>query len=93
MIDDGDGHHFDLDDDEDAPDDLDTLGSEDAASVDVKACPYCGKGIYEQAEVCPYCKSYISAEDAPPSRKPLWIVIGVVACLSVVLLHWVFHVF
>ena len=28
-------------------------------------CPYCGEPVYEQAEICPHCRSYINLEDAP----------------------------
>jgi hypothetical protein len=47
-------------------------------------CPYCRREIHEDAQRCPYCERYISDEDAPPSRKPVWIVIGVLVCLYVV---------
>jgi hypothetical protein len=46
-------------------------------------CPYCRREIHEDAERCPYCEHYISAEDAPV-RKPWWLVLGVGACLYVV---------
>ncbi len=36
-------------------------------------CPYCKAEILEDAERCPRCENYISAEDAPTSGKPLWI--------------------
>lgn len=51
---------------------------------DTVPCPYCGKPVYEDAERCPNCERYISGEDAPPVRKPLWIVVGAVAALVVV---------
>ena len=44
-------------------------------------CPYCRRPIHEDAERCPYCEQYISAEDAPPPRKPWWIILGVALCL------------
>jgi hypothetical protein len=47
-------------------------------------CPYCGKEVYEGAPRCPSCGQYISDEDAPPARKPWWLVLGVVVCLYVV---------
>ena len=46
-------------------------------------CPYCRREIHEDSQRCPYCESYVSQEDAP-SRKPWWIIVGVVACLYVV---------
>ena len=39
-------------------------------------CPWCKRPIHEDAERCPYCEHYISAEDAPPQRKPWWIVVA-----------------
>ena len=51
-------------------------------------CPHCGADVFEQAEVCPTCGRYISQEDAPPSRKPIWIIVGVIACLVVILIIW-----
>jgi hypothetical protein len=46
-------------------------------------CPYCKRPIHEDAQRCPYCEHYISEEDAPPVRKPWWIVIGAVVCLYI----------
>ncbi len=51
-------------------------------------CPYCGREIYEDSVRCPNCGAYISDEDAPPGRKPWWIIIGVLLCLAAMLL-WV----
>jgi hypothetical protein len=60
---------------------------EDDASA-VESCPYCGKDVYEGAEMCPHCRSYISEEDAPASRSaariPRWMVIVIVAALVAV---------
>jgi hypothetical protein len=47
-------------------------------------CPYCKKQIHEDSLRCPYCEQYISEEDAPSSRKPWWIIIGILLCLFVV---------
>jgi predicted nucleic acid-binding Zn ribbon protein len=52
-------------------------------------CPYCGREIHEDAQRCPYCEQYISEEDAPPRRKPWWIIVGVVVCLYIVW-RWLF---
>lgn len=48
-------------------------------------CPYCNRQIHEDAQRCPYCEEYISEEDAPPGRKPWWVVAGVIVCLYIVL--------
>ncbi len=52
-------------------------------------CPHCGREILEESERCPYCERYLSREDAPPGRKPIWIWLGVIACLYVVY-RWIF---
>lgn len=44
-------------------------------------CPYCSEEIPEDTPRCPYCENYISEEDGPPARKPLWIVIGALLAL------------
>jgi hypothetical protein len=51
-------------------------------------CPYCRREIHEESQRCPYCEHYISQEDAPPGRKPWWLIVGVVFCLFVVYL-WI----
>ncbi len=51
-------------------------------------CPYCKRPIHEDAQRCPYCEHYLSEEDAPPGRKPWWIIAGAVICLYVVY-RWV----
>jgi aspartate carbamoyltransferase regulatory subunit len=44
-------------------------------------CPYCKREIHEDAPRCPYCERYISEEDAPRSRKPWWMLVGLLLCL------------
>ena len=82
---------YDEDDDREAPDDSDTEGSGefDDASVDTIECPYCGKAVYEQAELCHHCGSYLSIEDSAP-RRSVWIIVVVIVCLIMVLVGWVF---
>jgi hypothetical protein len=64
------------DDDED--------GSENDDEESTIPCPYCRRPIYEESQRCPYCGSYISAEDAAPTRKRWWIIVGVVLALYVI---------
>jgi len=72
--DDSDDEYDQYDDDIDTEDD-------DEPTV---PCPYCRREIHEEAEQCPYCEQYISAEDAPPARKPWWLLGGVVVCLYLI---------
>jgi predicted nucleic acid-binding Zn ribbon protein len=81
--------HDEWDDDDDASWDDEGPYGEFAADVEVNMpCPYCGEEIHEDAQRCPYCENYISAEDAPQQRKPWWIVAGVLLCLVLVYL-WI----
>jgi endogenous inhibitor of DNA gyrase (YacG/DUF329 family) len=73
-------------DDEADRDDREYPGPED--DDETVPCPYCGAEVYEDAERCPHCESYISREDAP-ARKPWWIAWGVFVCLLIVL-GWIF---
>jgi hypothetical protein len=71
------------DEDDDAWDDE---GEEDDEDV-TAPCPYCGRAVYDDAERCPGCGSYLSREDEP-RRKPWWLVVGVAAGLYAVY-RWV----
>src|SRR4051812_19769256 len=78
----------DEDDDREAPDPSDMDSDDDADDEpDTVPCPYCRRPVYEGAELCPHCRSYLSDEDAP-RRTPWWLIAGVAVCLAVVLL-WV----
>ena len=84
----------DQDDDEDndrhdpeapGPEDADPDANADwdTATTD---CPYCKKTIAEESEWCPHCGKYISSEDAPPTGKPFWILVGfILAALGALL--------
>jgi len=74
--------------DEDDPNDPDESDQDYSDDPEFVRCPYCRKLISEDAEMCLHCGSYISQEDAPPS-KPRWFVIGVVVTLIVVAVVWV----
>jgi hypothetical protein len=69
--------------DEEAPDDEDL--DDDRSTV---PCPYCRRPVYEDAEYCANCDEYISLEDAPPERKPVWIVWTAVILLATMLLWY-----
>jgi hypothetical protein len=56
---------------------------DDPDEDDTLPCPHCEAPIYDGAEQCPKCGQYISEEDAPPTRKPLWLIIGFVLCISI----------
>ncbi len=68
-----------------------SVDDDDAEANDQEAtmpCPYCRRAIHKESEHCPYCERYISEEDAPQSRRPWWIMVGVAAGLFVVYL-WI----
>jgi hypothetical protein len=66
-------------DEAELPDEADLDDSEDD-STDTLPCPHCGRLIFEQAEMCPYCGHFVSGHHAA-ARKPLWIVLGVIAAV------------
>ena len=61
---------------------------EEEDGADTVPCPYCRREILEDSPRCPYCERYISAEDAPPGRKPWWLLVGAGLCLYAVY-RWV----
>lgn len=64
------------------------MNAGDDDSVDTEPCPFCHKPVYEQAEVCPHCRHYLSAEEIH-TRKPLWFIITAIVCLLLIVLLWV----
>lgn len=48
-------------------------------------CPECGRPIYEDAERCPHCESYVVAGQAGDKPRPLWITITVLLCIYAML--------
>jgi DNA-directed RNA polymerase subunit RPC12/RpoP len=70
------------DDDADWRDSIDDDDSDSEGST--VPCPHCNRPIPEDVLRCPYCGNYISDEDAPPARKPWWIIVGVLACLYII---------
>jgi hypothetical protein len=73
-------------DDRDDDDELDEEADDYDSSDDEPTipCPYCRREIHEDSQRCPYCAHYLSREDAPPARKPWWMILGVAVCLYVV---------
>jgi hypothetical protein len=78
---------WDRDLDSDEPEECDDLANDGEERT--LPCPYCRRAIHEDSVRCPHCESYISGEDAPPSRKPWWIILGVLACLYAIY-QWIF---
>ena len=70
--------------DDDNPDDEEPDEPQDEDDVETIPCPHCGKPVYEEAERCPHCELYLSREDAPAGRKPVWIIIGAAAGMTAV---------
>jgi len=60
--------------------------SDDEATATV-ACPHCGAQVYEDAEYCPVCDSYITPGGNAISGRPLWWILlglaGIIATLVV----------
>lgn len=63
--------------DEELPDRADWSRPEEA-SVDLEPCPFCGKAIYEDVDICHHCGSYVARE---PGKLPVWSVVIIVLLL------------
>jgi predicted nucleic acid-binding Zn ribbon protein len=57
-----------------------------AEDDDTVPCPHCGADVYEDAEQCPACGQYLSAEDRPAGRPARWVMVVMVLALIAVLL-------
>ncbi|QDU18232.1 zinc-ribbon domain-containing protein [Urbifossiella limnaea] len=81
----------DEDDDDEYGDDGDDGGDDDDGDDDAETvpCPHCGADVYEDAEQCPRCGKYLSAEDAAPSRPRGWVAVVMVLALVAAVI-WVF---
>lgn len=71
-----------MSDSDDYDDDDEDWGDDD--DLPTIRCPYCRAEILEDLPQCPECGNYISTEDQPAQPKPMWIVIGLVACFLIV---------
>lgn len=63
-------------------------GDDGGSDDDTMPCPYCRRHIHEDSVRCPHCENYLSKEDAPPARKPWWIIVGVLLCF-VIFYMWI----
>ena len=74
------------DDDEDDDEwDDEGDGGDDSDEEPTVPCPYCRREMLEDSPRCPHCERYISAEDSPTPRKPLWVIATALICLAIVL--------
>jgi hypothetical protein len=65
----------DWSDDDELDDSFDDADDDD--SLELVACPECGEPIYEEAEQCPACGSYvIHRSDRWGGRPPWWVILG-----------------
>lgn len=64
---------------------------DDDDSVETVACPSCGRQIYEEAEQCPYCHTYVTHSTSVLAGKPIWFVglaiLGIIAVIVALLLY------
>jgi len=73
--------------DRDLPDEADRDDDDGDGSPDeTEPCPFCKKPVHETADVCPYCRNFISLDE--PQRKPWWVFVVLLLCLLAMLM-WV----
>jgi hypothetical protein len=76
---------YDPDDESFDCDDPDELDSDDDLTETVP-CPECGAEVYEEAEQCPRCGSYITHGGSVWAGRPIWwIVLGLLGLVAGVL--------
>jgi hypothetical protein len=75
-------------DDRELPDPADVDDADDEEESVTEPCPHCGKPVYENADVCPHCRNFLSAADAPPATARRTVTLVVVLCVIVALV-WV----
>ena len=57
------------------PDPADVGGPADDDD-DTAACPFCGRAVYADADVCPGCRNFLGGADEPVGRRPRWVAVG-----------------
>jgi len=75
---------------QDPADDFDAEEAPDDAADDdlteTTPCPSCGADVYEDAEQCPYCGTYLTSQTSPwAGRSVWWIVLAVLGLLATIL--------
>ena len=66
--------------DEDDGDDDDTDGESPT-----RECPRCGADVYEDAEQCPQCQAWITADTSPWSgRSSWWVILGLLGTVALI---------
>ena len=53
------------------------------------SCPYCGGTMLEVADHCPNCNRWITSEDLPEKRQPLWIIMVVLILVAMMILSFI----
>jgi len=79
----------DFEDDPEEPEESDMDSDEGDDEAETVECPHCGRDVYEQAEKCPFCRGYLSREDARKSGKPRWVIATTLVLLLVIFYAWV----
>lgn len=80
-------------DDEDGDDDWENDGGDsddDSDDEPTVPCPHCHREILEDSPHCPYCDRYLSSEDDPWPRRPIWVTATALACLGIAI-WWIFR--
>src|SRR5687768_3780594 len=78
-------------DDREDPDPSDQDASDDE-DEDTLPCPFCGKPVYEGADVCPYCRNFITFDTPGRSRKRWALIGGVLALVAAIMAYVAFTV-
>ena len=59
---------------------------DDESDVELLPCPQCGADVYEEAQQCPSCGTYIThGTNLWQGRQWWWIALGLIGTLAVIL--------
>ncbi|MFT3785539.1 MAG: hypothetical protein QM770_05170 [Tepidisphaeraceae bacterium] len=67
--------------DEDPSDEQEWDESDVDESVDTFPCPYCKTEVYEHADICPACGSFVAFPAS--SSRPKWILVTAILLIAV----------
>jgi len=81
-----------LDDDYDDPEAPDEADQDSHDEPETVQCPFCGREVVEEAEICPRCGNFIgSSDDATKRSHRGWVILTAIVLLTAIalgLLAW-----
>jgi hypothetical protein len=76
---------FDEDEEDDDSEVYDEGVEADSTDLETLPCPYCGAEVYEGADVCPKCGSFVTLDDlkAAGTNRSKWFVVAAILLIAI----------